>query len=216
MGSGRVLGDVHHGEIVVLSEPHRVHGRLEQPVDVPALDVLADGAGADEDRSLDGKACPLLGLGDGEDVGGVRTPGTIGLDVEAGPIDLLSKPYDIVEHPAAGARIADVGEADPEGGDLVDDLDLLGQRGLTNRWALQPVAQRLVVEFHLGRRRHFGFADQVPIVEKFLLLTRIVHHRALLRSALVGRRRVALVGPCCLRLSPRCARPRSADGRYGE
>ena len=65
--------------------------------------------------------------------------------------DLPRDPLDRLLHVRSRARQADVGVVDADSVHVMNDAELLLDRRIGDRGRLQPVAQRLVVEFDLFR-----------------------------------------------------------------
>ena len=119
--------------------------------EVPLLGVEPDRARPDEQAGLDRHARPLGELRHGLDVHHERPPGAVRADPQAAPVDLPAEPLDRLPLrglPPPGSPTFAV--SIPRLSIEVQDLDLGLQVGIRDRRALEPVAERLVVEHHDG------------------------------------------------------------------
>ena len=79
-------------------------------------------------------------------------------------LDLARQPLDITGDVGTRARQPKVGRVNPERVDEVENLDLALDGGSRDRWRLQAVAQRLVIEKDgAGRSRSL---DVIPVVDQ--------------------------------------------------
>ena len=168
MGAGRVLGDVHDRQVVLLGKVQGLPRAVQQDLQVPALGVLPDLARADEGADLDRDARLLRDLDDRLDVGDDGAAGHVDADVQPVVGHLLGEACDVVTLALPGARQADVGRADPELVHQVDEPDLVVEPRVQDARRLEPVAQRLVVE----QDRALGVEGlapvDVPVVDQVL------------------------------------------------
>ncbi len=169
LGPRGVFRDVHDGDAVVGGELDGMRRLGDHPVDVPLLGELADGRGADEEVGLDGDANSLGDIDDRADVVLMCTAGSARVDGELVVDDLTGQPLHGSDHVRAGAGKADVGVIDARGMHEMKNADLLVDRRIGDGRRLQAIAQRLVIEFDLARRRsRRPLAGQVPVVNQVL------------------------------------------------
>jgi hypothetical protein len=163
------------GNTVAHGELHRFFRQPQQMVERPVLDELADRRRADERASLDGAADTLADAQQGFDVRDDGAHGAVGPDAHAVADDLAHDGFDVGHGVDPGARQADVASVDAELFHEMDEAQLLLERRILDRRALQPVAQRLVVELELGLVPESEALEAIPIEDEL----RIVRgHRA--------------------------------------
>jgi hypothetical protein len=97
--------------------------------------------------------------------------------------DLARERAHVRDRARACAGQPDVGRVDAEFRDQVQDLDLLTDARVRDGWALQPVAERLIIEFdRLQATIIDGIVRRVPVVDKILLLHGTSRYRGTLRK----------------------------------
>jgi hypothetical protein len=116
---------------------------------IPFFRILASGAAADKHAGLDGNAGQLHRLSNGLNVDHHGSRSAVGTDPHSLLLDFTAKTEDGLTLPLAGTRQADVGRFNAERFHEVQDLQLVIDRRIGNRWALQSIAQRLVIDHHV-------------------------------------------------------------------
>src|SRR5206468_10015002 len=91
--------------------------------------------------------------------------GTVRADPQTTADDVAAERGDVRDGARAGARQPDVGGVDPQAIHRLQDGDLGRDGRIDDAGALQPVAQRLVVE-HDAERRFRRLVVQVPVVDQ--------------------------------------------------
>ena len=154
VGATRVLRHEHDGDSGARSEGHGALHRAEHALERPPFSGLPHRRGAEKRRRLDRKPALLRQLGDGLEIRFHGAGGAIEGEWQAGGCDLAGEQPALRQHARAGRRKPDGGGADPELRHEVNQaaFELVG--GFGGRRALEPVAERLVVELDAdcGRR----------------------------------------------------------------
>jgi hypothetical protein len=104
-----------------------------------------------------------------------RAGGAVGRELHARVADLLGQPGDVANHVGAGPGKADIGGIDLEPLHQVEDVELVLDRGASDRGRLETVAEGFVIELDAKRRSFPALAGLVPVVDQILF----VHGRGL-------------------------------------
>src|SRR5581483_2772166 len=164
----RVLGHERHIQPLTHSECDRAARLLQHELDRPSLCVLPDRTAADEHHRFDRDAAPLHGVGDRLDISGNRARSTRRTNAHALRADLAAEPDHRVALALARARKPGIEAIDTETLHQMEDLDLPLERRIDDRWALQTVAQGLVVKHHLRARRCAARTAVRPVEDEAL------------------------------------------------
>src|SRR5450759_2444118 len=179
--SCRILRDKHDGEVAAPRIRYCCLNYFQQGRDIPSLNKLANGAGADEQGSFYRLAAALLSLRNGCDIRLVRSSCAIGHHRQAFGLDGLCQGYHIFQRRLTCAGIANIGGTNTQARQKAKQCQLLFQRRLQNRGTLETVTQGLIIEFDICWP--LKLADEgshlVPVIHERDMLERVYERRRL-------------------------------------
>src|SRR6202162_1247943 len=155
---------------MLAGKTHGVAGVVDPLLDGPALGVLANRTGADEGRDLDRDADALRDLDHRLDIALERARGAERLDAQSLVPDFLGQPFHVGFGARPRCRKAEVDRSDSELVSQVQEAQLVLDIGVADGWALDAVAERLIVNGDRVRRLGRGI-DRVPVGDSVGLVT---------------------------------------------
>ena len=160
-GRERVVSSVTNitGSTFVNRKTNRLLAMPQESHPDPNLGILADGAGADERGDLDGVTHPLGNLHDGANVRDYGTGGAIGMNSHALFADLPRQPQGMGGHMGAGTRQTNVGHLDAQRFHESKNVQLLGNRRVSDRWGLQTIPQGFIGERNRAMSHSTGVSE---------------------------------------------------------